>query len=784
MTTQLPPGIETREVHAGPFLDDEGKPFRGSVTFTSSRPRVWAATGTPILPRPLKRDLDENGECWIALPATNQDGYTDGAGNAVKDWTYTARVDLQGRGADSRTFQVPEGAGVIDLDLTTPVPSSQGVVVSLPTVLSVAGFSGAVSVDNLRDAGIGGADDPTVAGIVEAPETLTHHAVHATSSLQPAPLSGATVTALATGDIQVIGVHSGYLWGRSGTGIRRSSDQGATWSTWGTAPEALIYMIPTPDGEVVAISAGGLYRSVNWASGSPSWQTKATPNGACQFQPWSLSGNGTKFITTEYAAGSNFPDSRYARISLDGGVTWAVAYDSNALHGTSDGNASHLHGCCYDPWSDRFYISEGHGPAAGLYYSADDGATWATNPGLSNVVPVPTVIIPTDDGLVCASDSERGGLYGVVREANPAFEEFRQTWAWNPGTPGTSAFGVHGWRDPATGVVYIGFRTEKSEASAAPFIAGGTATSGAMVWTWDGEHAAYDDIRRVVVVAPGVLHATASIQGVVHYVRGRIPRPGVRDATLYDTGKLLGGRSGANNSTAVGPRSTSGTGQRNVAVGTGADASAVQDATALGVGSTATSTSATAVGAGASVTIGNGTALGEGATVTGASGTAIGRRASVTGGSAVAIGSMVVAPTSSTVIGGGASVLAGSQATVIGAGAGARNSGVAVGHSTSMSGNNSTVVGQGAAAGSNGVALGQGATALGSDAIALGRATATTSTWQVNFGPRHVELQAPANAPLAPAEGAARLFTRVVEGKTEVCVRFPTGAVQVISTEP
>src|SRR5690606_40484984 len=105
-------------------------------TFTASRPKVWAATGTPIMPRPLVAQLDEDGMGEIVLPATDQPGFTDGAGNAVTDWTYRVAIDLAGRASETRSFQVPTGGEsgvVLDLDLLTPVPSSTGVVVSLPS---------------------------------------------------------------------------------------------------------------------------------------------------------------------------------------------------------------------------------------------------------------------------------------------------------------------------------------------------------------------------------------------------------------------------------------------------------------------------------------------------------------------------------------------------------------------------------------------------------------------------------------------------------------------------
>ena len=151
----LPVGVLTAVVRFGPMIDDQGVPFAGKVTFTASRPKVWAVTGTPIMPRALTVTLDETGQGEIVLPATDQDGFTDGAGNAVKDWTYRVQIDLAGRGSDTRSFQVPTAGQpdvVMDLDLLTPVPSSTGVVVAQPSVLNVAGLTGGVTASALAAA--------------------------------------------------------------------------------------------------------------------------------------------------------------------------------------------------------------------------------------------------------------------------------------------------------------------------------------------------------------------------------------------------------------------------------------------------------------------------------------------------------------------------------------------------------------------------------------------------------------------------------------------------------
>lgn len=151
----LPPAILTALVRFGPMLDDIGVPYRGKVSFTASRPKIWEATGTPILPRVITVSLDATGSGEIRLPATDQPGFVDGLGNAVSDWTYTALIDLTDYKPSNRvSFQIPtngESGVILDLDLLIPVPSSTGVVVELPEVLSVAGHRGTVSAQQIAD---------------------------------------------------------------------------------------------------------------------------------------------------------------------------------------------------------------------------------------------------------------------------------------------------------------------------------------------------------------------------------------------------------------------------------------------------------------------------------------------------------------------------------------------------------------------------------------------------------------------------------------------------------
>ncbi|MEZ0448842.1 hypothetical protein, partial [Cellulomonas sp. ICMP 17802] len=107
----LPSEIRTSTVHVGPFLDDLGAPWSGTVTVASSTPRVWDAAGAVITPRPVVVALDDDGRAAIPLATTDQPGFSDGAGNPVTGWTYTLTVALPGAPPVEHTFGLPESSG-------------------------------------------------------------------------------------------------------------------------------------------------------------------------------------------------------------------------------------------------------------------------------------------------------------------------------------------------------------------------------------------------------------------------------------------------------------------------------------------------------------------------------------------------------------------------------------------------------------------------------------------------------------------------------------------------
>lgn len=767
----------------GTILRPDDTPETGYILFRLAE--TAALDGIEYSRVPIRVNLDVDGEFTVELHPN------DDAGWSVEGNSYLVEERFGGKAPRRFYMVVPTSVPALDYADLATYGNAPTITANIDLAAEFAAFEASANATYASKGELRGWTAPPLRNVVVAAK-------------------GADPTPVA--------VFGGYTWGVVTTTIYRSSDDGETWSSYATAaPSGINNIIPTDDGQVVATTATKLYRSANWAT-TPTWTEKATANGAAYFLNWGLSGDGTKFITTEYAAGVNFPDSRYVRVSLDQGVTWNVVYDSETEHGDVLADASHLHGCCYDPWSDRFYISEGHGSISGVYYSDDDGATWARAAGMI-ADPSPTVIVATDDGLVMGTDNAEAGLYGVLRCADPADESFSKIVNWETGTAGTVGFATHGSRDPDTGIVYMGFRAVYT--TSAPVILAGTAASGSEVW----RHAtlpvtAGDDVQTVLIPSSGKLLAVSLISPTTNIIRAKLGRPGSTSPTILDSGRALGGRAYVADSVALGTRSATGaTTLRASALGVTAVAAGTQDVTALGygastivgasaavaVGSSASTTGsqAVAVGHGASaynlgvaigynaaaITAANSVAVGNSATTGGqANAVSLGYLATCTQGSTVSVGALSDATGAQAVALGYNAQATGSQSTALGYGAAASNSeAAAFGTSASATGSQGTAVGKGATAvAAQSVALGNGSSAAvgHTKSVALGYAQITTAANQIRIGDAHLEL-AEMTEPAAGAANSGRLYLKDNgSGKTQLCVRFNTGAVQVLATEP
>ena len=628
------------------------------------------------------------------------------------------------------------------------------------------------------------------------------YAAHSRTA-EPLPLVEVTVAARGTNPIPAE-FFSGYIWGVETNGvIKRSNDGGTTWTTYCTIAEItggilIQRILPTDDGEVLVATTDTVYRSTGWAGGSPTWATvltnpTATHDSPSYFYPWGVDGDGTKFIVVHYGGSSGTFDrssSRYGWISVDGGLTWSVVWDAEELWGV-DGNAlTHIHGACYDPWEDRFFISEGHDYMTGVYVSEDDGATWTRVPYSSTFSGggpdgdpgnAPTTLVATDHGIVMGTDDPTNGILVLPR----GWDQIERAWS-RMGISNTVLLGyAHmGARDPSTGIVYNVYELNQTYASdIGAAISGSDGQVAAQVWA--GTEPTHYLWRRVVVDDRGNLLAWEQSQNVI--LRAKTAPVGVRPAHLLDTGRVLGGtvtggrkalavgaEAVATGGTAVGGGATTasdlgvalGIGAASIVSGTAVGASATAEATGVAVGYSAISKAGTAMGASARVGRIDGVAVGGSArAVTDANGALL---------HGTAVGYQAKASSSS-----GYGTALGSQATASG------ERGTAIGGQSQAVMRRGTAVGQNAQVitAVNGSAIGADAVCAHEGSVALGYDSATSAKAQVQIGGRHFEMAEVPDVGV-PAANMARLYVRDNgSGKTQLVVRFPTGAMQVIATE-
>jgi hypothetical protein len=181
-------------------------------------------------------------------------------------------------------------------------------------------------------------------------------------------------------------------------------------------------------------------------------------------------------------------------------------------------------------------------------------------------------------------------------------------------------------------------------------------------------------------------------------------------------------------------------------------------------------------------------AIGYKATTNASTSVAIGREA-LAAGTGVAIGkSAICGGLIQTIIGASASgTSGGTGATAVGGSAAAGTASTAVGRlavaATTAGQQDSVAIGQQATAANQGTAVGRSAAAPNTNAVAIGYNTTTTAGNQVALGARHIEITEVAAPGLAPTNGARLYVKDNGSGKTQLVVRFQSGAEIVLATE-
>ena len=628
----------------------------------------------------------------------------------------------------------------------------------------------------------------------------TYAPTETTRTTQPGQLLNVTLATQTLSTPIASDWHGGYFWGGVANKLWRSVD-GITWAEMNaTIAGDAQRILPAADGEMLAHMGGVIRKSTGWAANpaTATWAVVATMSAtaaATRFQ-FDSDPTGQRFISGEYGAPNGTPVK--VRMSLNAGATWTVVWDATLVWPTNY-LTTHLHAVCYDKWTDRWWFTYAHDMSStGLYYSENNGATWTRMVEPVKMGSTPTTMNATEAGIVCGSDSTEGAVFVIRRHTDPTKMRWETIGHWRGATGaggGIPGFTTQASRDSVTGIVYLIFNAT-----------GGDATLPVEVWASDGHTAeriyshytGVGDNAFTIVANGGRVLGSYNVAGVYKVFTADAATRWAREV-VNDDGHLNGNGATIITSTAVGSTdlltasATVLVGDRAAMGGTdsgvGVGRKAVTNNNAVAVGTVATAAlSSVAVGATATAAS-EGIAVGRSSTAAIQS-VAVGRSAAAGASISVAVGyNANAASAGSVAIGSSAACTVDNNGIAIGNGAATTVFGAtAIGPTAVAAGHESIAIGSGAnvnGAGARGIAIGPGAQAWQNEAVAIGRDVQATAAFQVAVGARHFEMLEIAADPAAGATNAGRFYMKDNGlGKTQFCVRFPTGAVVILATEP
>lgn len=119
-----------------------GTPMGMKVVVRPSVSVTWAATGTPLPAFDEEITAVDGLQGQIQLPDPDQDGFIDGNGNTIRNWSFTATVQYtEGRRARIVATKVfthyATQPAIIDLDTAIPVPATAGAKIAVQVPASI-----------------------------------------------------------------------------------------------------------------------------------------------------------------------------------------------------------------------------------------------------------------------------------------------------------------------------------------------------------------------------------------------------------------------------------------------------------------------------------------------------------------------------------------------------------------------------------------------------------------------------------------------------------------------
>lgn len=171
-----PASIPLRQLTFGPaFVMENGDLVAMRVTIKASRSLVWRETGSPLISVSKSFSGAAGVEASFMLPATDQEGWSDGAGSIIdvsagqQTHLYTATIAYTADGSSLGTvtvgpFALPLGDSTpVDIDDMLPITASPGISILIPDSWSDqvdAAEAAALAAQAAAEAAVAGAVAP------------------------------------------------------------------------------------------------------------------------------------------------------------------------------------------------------------------------------------------------------------------------------------------------------------------------------------------------------------------------------------------------------------------------------------------------------------------------------------------------------------------------------------------------------------------------------------------------------------------------------------------------
>jgi hypothetical protein len=124
------------------------------------------------------------------------------------------------------------------------------------------------------------------------------------------------------------------------------------------------------------------------------------------FNQWSLSAHKNVVVASEYGGKTPPDNARKVYLSRDFGRTWTEILDLGQVP------RAHTHGCAFDPFYDRIWVTTGDSPHEAILYSDDWGKTWVT---VSREYKVTSIVV-LPQCVLFGTDSSPNGVLRYTRE--------------------------------------------------------------------------------------------------------------------------------------------------------------------------------------------------------------------------------------------------------------------------------------------------------------------------------------------------------------------------------